>query len=108
MITSTTESELIALSAAGRELIALERFVACMNSRATIQKKLICDNQQTVRILTQKSPLLTKKLRHIDIHQHWLRQQIQDNQNKIDLNWVPTNQMPADGLTKRLHIAKHQ
>ena len=97
----------MALSAAARELLALERFVTCMNSNSTIRKKLICDNQQTVKLLTQKAPLLTTKLRHIDIHQHWLCQHIQGDKN-INLSWIAISQMPADGLTKRLNIAKHQ
>lgn len=107
--TSTTEAELMALSAAARELLALERFINYVDTNLTVQKKLICDNQQTVKILTQKTPLLTTKLRHIDIHQHWLREKLQsiDDYN-LELIWTPTSQMPADGLTKRLHVTKHQ
>jgi hypothetical protein len=38
---------------------------------------LYCDNQQTIRLLTQEGQKLDTKLRHIDIHQHWLRQEVQ-------------------------------
>ncbi|KAI1006050.1 hypothetical protein K3495_g2173 [Podosphaera aphanis] len=107
--TSTTEAELVALSAAARELMALERFLSHLETTSTISIRLLCDNQQTVNILTQKTPLLTTKLRHIDIHQHWLREKLIKNlKDNIHLTWIPTSQMPADGLTKRLHIAKHQ
>lgn len=106
--TSTTEAELVALSAAARELIALERFLNYVTKDRNLRMTLLCDNQQTVKMLTQNTPLLTTKLRHIDIHQHWLREKlIRDKDNKLELIWVPTSQMPADGLTKRLHIAKH-
>lgn len=106
--TSTTEAELVSLSAAARELMALERFLGHLERKTTIQKKLVCDNKQTVKILTQKAPLLSTKLRHVDIHQHWLRQILQnDVKDNIELTWVPTSHMPADGLTKRLHISKH-
>ncbi|KAI0993915.1 hypothetical protein K3495_g14269, partial [Podosphaera aphanis] len=74
--TSTTEAELVALSAAARELMALERFLNYLDLTSTLSKRLLCDNQQTVNILTQKTPLLTTKLRHIDIHQHWLREKL--------------------------------
>lgn len=54
------------------------------------------------------APLLTTKLRHIDTHQHWLRQILQSSdENDIEFSWIPTLQMPADSLTKRLHVAKN-
>ena len=49
---------------------------------------------------------LNTKLRHVDIHQHWLRQQVQDG--RIKLQWVPTADMPADGLTKALLRQKNE
>lgn len=104
--TSTTEAELVALSAATRELMALKRFLNYIDLR--LPMTLMCDNQQTVKMLTQKSPLITTKLRHIDIHQHWLREMLLNDKNNIKLVWVPTNLMPADGLTKRLNIVRHQ
>jgi hypothetical protein len=32
-----------------------------------------CDNRQTVDAINKDAIKLTTKLRHIDIHQHWLR-----------------------------------
>lgn len=60
----------MALSAATRNLLALERFVNYINNNVKLRKKLIHDNQQTVKILTQKIPLLKTKLRNIDIYQN--------------------------------------
>ncbi|KAI0999271.1 hypothetical protein K3495_g8923 [Podosphaera aphanis] len=57
--TSTTEAELVALSAAARELMALERFINHLEMKSTPNKKLLCDNQQTVNMLTRQTPLLT-------------------------------------------------
>ena len=37
-----------------------------------------CDNLQTIRLLTKETSQLNTKLRHIDIHNHWLRQEIQE------------------------------
>ena len=48
---------------------------------------------------------LAIKLRHVDIHNHWLRQETQNG--KIALQWIPTAEMPADGLTKPLPAQKH-
>ena len=58
------------------------------------------DNQQTIRLLTKDSVQLTTKLRHVDIHRHWLRQEVQ--QGRIQIEWLPTSEMLADGLTKAL------
>ena len=58
------------------------------------------DNQQTLRILTRDNPTICTKLHHVDIHQHWLHQEVQSRH--IDVHWVPTSQMPADGFTKVL------
>jgi hypothetical protein len=60
----------------------------------------MCDNKQTINALEKDSPLLRTKLRHIDIHNHWLRQEVQEG--RINVKWVPTADMPADGLTKSL------
>jgi hypothetical protein len=64
-----------------------------------------CDNKQTLRLLNEESAKLTTKLRHVDIHRHWLRQEVRNR--RIFLDWVPTKQMPADGLTKSLGPQRH-
>jgi hypothetical protein len=61
---------------------------------------LRCDNQQTVGLLTKETPQLRTKLRHVDIHHHWLRQEVQNK--RIPVEWVPSANMVADGLTKLL------
>ena len=64
-----------------------------------------CDNTQTIRLLVDESTKLQTKLRHVDIHSHWLRQEVQ--RGSIAVRWVPTKQMMADGLTKALTHANH-
>jgi hypothetical protein len=66
---------------------------------------LQCDNQQTIRLLITPAIKLVTKLKHVNIHQHWLRQEVQDN--KLNLEWIPTTDMPIDGLTKALPTQKH-
>jgi len=46
------------------------------------------------------------KLRHVDIYRHWLRQEVQ--QGRIEIKWVATAEMGADGLTKLLPVQKHR
>ncbi|KAJ5340311.1 hypothetical protein N7541_009435 [Penicillium brevicompactum] len=64
-----------------------------------------CDNAQTVGLLTKETPQLSTKLRHVDIHNHWLRQAVQAGE--IAIRWVPTKDMAADELTKLLHAQNH-
>ena len=45
------------------------------------------------------------KLRHVDIHHHWLRQEVQAG--RLLVEWTKTADMVADGLTKLLPRLKH-
>ena len=56
--------------------------------------------------MTKNLLKLTTKLRHVDIHKHWLRQEVQEK--RLRINWVPTAEMPADSLTKTLLRQKHE
>ncbi len=44
------------------------------------------------------------KLRHVDIHSHWLRQKV--HRGSINICWVPTKEMVIDSLTKSLSSAQ--
>ena len=70
------------------------------------QPSIACDNQQTVGIIKKAAPLLTTRLRHVDIHQFWLRQEVQAR--RMAVHWVATAEMPADGLTKLLPRQQHE
>ena len=59
-----------------------------------------CDNTQTLRLIKEDTAKLTTKLRHVDIHQHWLRQEYAER--RVSFRWRPTKEMIADGLTKAL------
>jgi hypothetical protein len=63
------------------------------------------DNTQTIRLMQLGTPRLVTKLKHVDIHQHWLRQEV--TEGRLNLQWLSTNDMPADGLTKALPRQKH-
>ena len=56
--------------------------------------------------MLKDSPKLVTKLKHVDIQQHWLRQEVEAK--RLQIEWIPTTQMPADGFTKALTRAKHQ
>ena len=103
--TLTTEAELLSLSHTARETIALYRLFANIEFDPEHLPSILCDNQQTVGLIQKERPQLTSKLKHVDIHNLWLRQIHQEG--KIKVQWVPTTSMPADGFTKPLSTEKH-
>ena len=104
--TSTTEAELLALSNVGREVEHMTRIFKAIRFDPDHKVTLDCDNKQTVRIVSNETPTISTRLRHVDIHQFWLRQEVQNG--KFAVQWVPTGEMPADGLTKPLSKQNHQ
>jgi hypothetical protein len=59
----------------------------------------------TVGVVTKDEDKLFTRLRHVDVHQHWLRQEVADG--RVSVQWKPTDVMPADGLTKILVRQNH-
>ncbi|KGO64395.1 Reverse transcriptase, RNA-dependent DNA polymerase [Penicillium italicum] len=104
--TSTTEAELLALTEAGKTVQWWMRLFKEIGFDPEHPITIRCDNQQTVDLLRKEDPQLRTKLRHVDIHRHWLRQEVQEG--RISVEWVPTAEMAADGLTKLLPRQKHQ
>ena len=102
---STTEAELLALSLAGSEMEEWCRLFKGLSLKLNQTPIIWCDNQQTVGIVTKEQDKLSTKLKHVDIHQNWIRQEVEGN--RLYVHWKPTNQMPADGMTKILPRQKH-
>ena len=67
---------------------------------------IACDNQQTVDLLTKEGATMHTKLRHVDINRLWMKQEV--SARRIHVDWIPTAEMPADGLTKVLPRQKQQ
>jgi hypothetical protein len=104
--TSTTEAELLALSHAASVQYYWKRFFDQIRLELDEEIVMHCDNLQTVRLMLTDTPKLTTKLRHVDIHQHWLRQEVQNENFKVE--WIRTAEMKADGLTKALPRQLHE
>ncbi|KAI0993168.1 hypothetical protein K3495_g15016 [Podosphaera aphanis] len=104
--TSSTEAELLAISFTAKEFIRWVCFFSHPDFDLQEKPTICCDNMQTIRILTKEAPKLETALKHVDIHQNWLRQEVQSG--KIHVEWVKTADMVADGFTKILSISKHE
>jgi hypothetical protein len=104
---STTEAELLSLSQAAQESEFMDRLLKELKVYPEPRGIHIqCDNLQTVRIVNSEIAQFRTSLRHVDIHNHWLRQEV--TQGRIAVSHVPTQKMMADGLTKALAKTKHQ
>lgn len=103
---SSTEAELYAISHTASELLWWERLFKQISLQLSTQTHLYCDNQQTLRIITQSGMRIDTKMRHVDVQQCWLREKYQEGSLRV--KWIETNSMPADGFTKLLSPQNHQ
>jgi hypothetical protein len=103
--TSSTEAEIRAASEAASYLIALGRLFDEISLDLNRGLELLGDNLQTIRALSAQTHTISTRIRHVDIHQHWLRQEVLAG--TLSLGWVNSKDMAADGLTKRLSTEQH-
>jgi hypothetical protein len=90
----------------GKEFIWWTRFFENIQFDLEDEEPTIyCDNTQTIRLMMKETPKLQTALKHVDIHQCWLRQEVQAK--RIKVQWIPTSEMVADGFTKVLPVQKH-
>lgn len=82
-----------------------QRFFKAIQFNPEFTPSLWCDNQQTVSIATKAVEKLQTKLKHVDVHHQWVRQEV--SKGRLQVEWKPTAAMPADGLTKILGRQKH-
>ncbi len=101
---SSIEAELLAISQTAKNAISLSCLMQAFNLVIPEALTIECDNAKTIRLLVDKCMKLKTKLRHVDIHSHWLRQEVQ--RSLIRIRWVAIKEMVADGLTKTLSSAQ--
>lgn len=100
---SSMEPEYMALSDAAREAIA--RFYLLHELNLKIPAPLICsDNQGALAIA--ENPTNYQRATHIDLRYHFIRHVLEKGQIRID--YIPSAEQPADGLTKAVGPQKHQ
>jgi hypothetical protein len=102
---STTKAELLSLSLASSEMMEWARFFKGVSLKLNQTPVIWCDNQQTVGIAVKSMDKLSSKLKHVDIHQLWIRQEVEAGW--LHVKWLPTREMPADGMTKALSRQLH-
>lgn len=105
--TATTEAEYIAMSSTAKQGQWLAQLLRDMGFSDYIAKNGITvqtfgDNQGAIALA--HNPQLTERSKHIDVSYHYIRD-LQECE-KVDINYVPTIEMAADGFTKPLTGAK--
>jgi hypothetical protein len=81
---SNTEAELIALSATGGEMEWWTRVFKYVKFNPEIQPLIYYDNEQTVGIVKKEDERLHTKLRHVNTHQMWVRQEVQQGRLQVE------------------------
>lgn len=100
---SSAEAEYAAMSIAASEACWLRfSFKDFMVKKEFVCVKLYEDNQSAIRV--SKNPEFHKRLKHVDIKYHFIREKIKEN--IIDVTYISTNDQIADILTKPLGKSK--
>ena len=101
--TSSTEAEYMALYSATQEAVWLRLLLSELGCTLETATKIYEDNQGCIALA--KNPVFHARTKHIDIKYHFLREKVEEG--VIELEYMPTDKMVADGLTKSLGRIKH-
>jgi hypothetical protein len=97
--TSSTEAEYVGYSSAAKEaawILGMLQELAMATPVARIP--LHVDNESAIALA--ESSAYRARTKHINVRYHYIRQEVQEG--RIELSYLPTEEMPADGLTKPL------
>lgn len=100
---STAESETHAAVQATKEAIWLRNILEEMKLKQNCPTSIFCDNQAAIAL--SKNPEYHSRSKHVDIQYQFLRQHVE--LKTVTLQFIGTDQMAADGLTKSLSRVKH-
>lgn len=93
---STAESEYISAASAAQEIMNIKGLASDFDINC--KPLLLCDNQSAISM--SKTFENSKRVKHIDIRNHFLRNLIQDE--KLEIKYVKSDDNIADMLTKPL------
>lgn len=100
LATSSTEAEYVAYSIAAKEAVWLRNLLLQLgHSSPDIQKVIIYGDNKPALALTV-NPEHHSRTKHIEVQWHFVREQVK--KGIVSLSYLPTGEMPADGLTKPL------
>lgn len=99
------EAEYAALAEVSKEVVYIKRLLHHMGfyNYAKVPITIFCDNQSAIEL--SKNVITHKRSKHIDIKFHFTRELV--DQKEIEIQYLRTDQMLADVLTKPLSKTKH-
>jgi hypothetical protein len=100
---STAEAEYMALATAAQEVSWLRKFLVNFGLDQNEATVIFEDNQGCIALA--KNPVSHERTKHIDIRYHFIRELIEAKM--IDLQYLPTEEMLADLLTKGMARDRH-
>ena len=100
---SSTEAEYMALVDSAKEAIHLRRSLKEILKRKPPKTTIFNDNQSAG--LFTKNPIFHNRTKQVDIRYHFTRECVETGD--IEVRYLPTEEMPADVLTKALPLPKH-
>ena len=101
---STTEAEYMALTEATKEALYLRSLLSDIDEQYNMSRPVVLyeDNQGAMALV--KNPVFHNRTKHIDVRFHFIREHF--TSGHIDLEYVCTENMVADCLTKLVTKAK--
>jgi hypothetical protein len=100
---STAEAEYMAASYAAKEAMWLRKLATDLDLDSTTTV-IFGDNQASIRLI--KNPISSMRSKHIDIMYHFTRELVA--RNEIKYQYISTDAMIADVLTKAVPEGKHR
>ncbi|XP_051135426.1 uncharacterized mitochondrial protein AtMg00810-like [Andrographis paniculata] len=98
VVLSTTESEYIAASLAGSQIVWLRGILESLSFKEHALTTLFCDNKSTISV--SKDPVFHGRSTHLRLRFHFLRDLV--NEGDIDITYCPSEKQLADIFTKPL------
>jgi Reverse transcriptase (RNA-dependent DNA polymerase) len=99
---STTEAEYVAATSAAQEILWLRNLFTELGYKFDSPSTLYIDNQSALSVA--KNPEHHGRMKHLDLRFYWLRDEV--DKGVINVVHLPTDEMPADVLTKALGRVK--
>ena len=103
---STTDAEYYGMCNAAREAAWLRTLFSCLGYSGDDAKCVQIMGDNTSAIALAENPEFHARTKHIELQWHYVRDQ--QTRCLIDLQYIPTKEMVADGMTKPLEKIKHQ
>ena len=96
MALSSAEAEYAAATSATCEAVLLRRILSNLQQKEEVPTIIFCDNMLAIEMT--KNPVFHARRKHIELRHHFIRDLV--NKGEIRLEFIGTNEQPADVLTK--------